>query len=70
MPKKNEQESREKSIEKLLNDCVLAHQEAIIVQLIYRLEKEYKELAMLASLGEYQETWTHQKLLDYVTYET
>jgi len=25
---------------------------------------------MLASLGEYQETWTHQKLLDYVTYET
>lgn len=70
MSKSEEQEAREKSIEKLVNDCHLAHQEAIIVQLIYRLEKEYKELAMLASLGEYQETWTHQKLLDHVTYET
>jgi flagellar biosynthesis/type III secretory pathway ATPase len=70
MSENKEKQSREKSIEKLVNDCVLAHQEAIIVQLIYRLEKEYKEVAMLASLGEYQETWTHQKLLDYVTYET
>jgi len=48
----------------------MAHQEAIIVQLIYRLETEYREIASLASLGEYQETWTHKKLLDYVTYET
>ena len=70
MSENKEKQSREKSIEKLVNDCVLAHQEAIIVQLIQRLEKEYKEVAMLASLGEYQETWTHQKLLDYVTYET
>ena len=70
MSENKEKQSREKSIEKLVNDCVLAHQEAIIVQLIYRLEKEYKEVAMLARLGEYQETWTHQKLLDYVTYET
>jgi len=70
MPEEREKTSREKAIEKLVCDCQIAHQEAIIVQLIYRLEKEYKELAMLASLGEYQDTWTHQKLLDYVTYET
>ena len=70
MPEGREKTSREKAIEKLVYDCQIAHQEAIIVQLIYRLEKEYKELAMLASLGEYQDTWTHQKLLDYVTYET
>jgi len=63
-------QQRKKSIETLVADCYMAHQEAIIVQLIYRLETEYREIASLASLGEYQETWTHKKLLDYVTYET
>ncbi len=63
-------EERFKSIETLVTDCYIAHQEDIIVRLIYQLEKEYGELASLASLGEYQKHWSHDYLLNYITYET
>ena len=61
---------REDAIEVLVSDCIIAHQEAIIVKLIAQLEEEYEELALLASMGEYKPTWTHRDLLDYITYET
>lgn len=61
---------REDAIEVLVSDCIIAHQEAIIVKLIAQLEEEYEELALLASMGEYKGSWTHRDLLDYITYET
>lgn len=64
------EEEKIKSIETLVNDCHIAHQETIIVQLIYRLEKEYIELAELATMGNYKNSWTHKDVLNYITYET
>jgi len=61
---------RRKAIESLVSDCIIAHQEAIIVSMIEKLEKDYKELAKLATFGEYLSNWTHKQVLDYVTYET
>jgi len=61
---------REEEIQSLVEDCVIAHQEIILVKLIAKLEQEYKELAKLATLGEYRDNWTHRELLDFVTYET
>ena len=61
---------REKAIASLVDDCIIAHQETIIVKLIAELEKDYQELAELATLGEYTPSWTHKQVLDFVTYET
>lgn len=63
-------EERIKSIETLVTDCYIAHQEAIIVKLIVQLEEEYRELAKLSTMGEYKTDWTHKKVIDYITYET
>mgnify|MGYP003126055944 CR=1 FL=1 len=65
-----EEEEREKAIEILVGDCIMAHQESIIVKLISELERDYVELAKLATMGEYTEEWTHPQVLDYITYET
>lgn len=59
---------REEKIENLVYDCIVAHQETIIVQLIYQLEKDYKELARLVTMDEYKSDWTHKQVLDYITY--
>ena len=59
---------REEEIENLVYDCIFAHQETIIVQLIYQLEKDYKELARLVTMDEYKSDWTHKQVLDYITY--
>jgi hypothetical protein len=63
-------DDREKAIEILISDCIIAHQESIIVKLISELERDYVELAKLATMGEYSEDWTHRQVLDYITYET
>lgn len=59
---------REEEIENLVYDCIVAHQETIIVQLIHQLEKDYKELARLVTMDEYKSDWTHKQVLDYITY--
>jgi hypothetical protein len=61
---------REKAIQLLVSDCLVAHQEIIIVKLIAELEKDYEDLAKLATMGEYNTNWTHPEVLDYITYET
>jgi hypothetical protein len=62
--------SRQQAIENLVLDSIVAHQESIIVKLITELESNYIELAKLSSMGEYQSSWTHKQLLDFITYET
>lgn len=61
---------REKAIERLVLDAIIAHQEYLIVKLISSLEEDYRELAQLATMGKYEDGWTHKKVLDYVTLET
>jgi hypothetical protein len=56
-------------IRELIKDCIITHNEEVLVNLIYNLEKEYKEIATLSTLGEYNENWTHEKLLNYITKE-
>ena len=63
-------EDRESQVERLITDCIIAHQEYILVKLILELENEYKELAKLATMGEYKDGWTHKQVLDYITFET
>lgn len=57
------------SIRRLMGDSISSHNEEVIVNLIFKLEKEYVELAELSTMGEYKRNWTHQQVLDYVTKE-
>lgn len=62
-------ESRLDAITKLVTDCVISHNEVILAQLIAKLEQEYVELAELSTDGAYNRNWTHEEVLDYLTYE-
>ena len=66
--KKNKADSSREDIQELVEECILTHNEIILVELIYRLEQEYVEISQLATLGEYKRTWSHQDVLNYITY--
>ena len=48
--KKNKIESSRDDIRDLVEECILTHNELILVELIYRLEKEYVEVSELSTL--------------------
>lgn len=56
-------------IRELVEECFLTHNEEVLVKMIYNLEKDYREIAVLSTFGEYNDGWTHQQLLNYVTKE-
>ena len=58
------------NITDLVFECIATHNELILVELITRLEAEYVEIANLSTLGKYQTGWTHEEVLNYMTYET
>lgn len=68
--KKNKIESTREDIAKLVEECIMTHNEIILVELIYRLEKEYIDLAKLSTYGEYNSSWSHHDVLNYITYNT
>jgi hypothetical protein len=68
--KKNKIESTREDIYTLVNECIVTHNEAILVELIYRLEKEYVDIALLSTMGEYKGGWTHEEVLNYITLNT
>lgn len=53
----------------LVYECMATHNEEIVIELIARLEKQYIDVAALATLGQYTESWSHEDLLSYITYE-
>ena len=61
---------RFEEIENLVNDCIISNNTIILTKLILQLEKDYKELAQLATFGKYEDNWTHIELLNYITEET
>lgn len=64
-----EQGSNIDDIRALVYECMTTHNEEIIIELIARLEKQYIDIAALATLGQYTESWSHEDLLSYMTYE-
>lgn len=57
-------------IRELVEECFLTHNEEVLVKMIFNLEKDYVEIAELCTFGEYNEGWTHQHVLNYITKET
>lgn len=63
-------ELRIKDITTLVEECIKNNKIDFLANIIYVLQKNYKELAELCTDGNYHEGWTHNKVLDYITYET
>tara|TARA_R110000868_G_scaffold315517_3_gene576401 strand:+ start:1925 stop:2116 length:192 start_codon:yes stop_codon:yes gene_type:complete len=55
---------------KLVEECILTHNEIVLVELIVSLQNEYVDLSNLSTFGEYESNWTHQDVLNYVTFNT
>ena len=63
------QKTRIDLIRELVEECFLTHNEEVLVKMIFNLEKDYREVAVLSTLGEYNDSWTHHQLLNYITKE-
>lgn len=68
MAKKKNIKSLE-SIRTLVIEAIATHNEEFIVELIYKLQQEYNDIAKLSTYGEYKSSWTHKKTLDFITKE-
>lgn len=55
------------SIRVLVYESINTHNEEFLVNLIHKLQLQYNELAKLVTFGEFRNSWSHKKLLDYVT---
>lgn len=53
----------------LIEECVYSNKLEFLAELIVRLEMEYTDIARIATDDNYQLGWTHNQVLDYMTYE-
>ncbi len=63
------EKGRDEIIAKLVHECISTHNELILIHLILRLETNYIELATLSTLGAYRKSWTHEDVMNHLTYE-
>ena len=52
----------------LVASAIISHNEEYVASLMCKLFEQYIELASLATEGEYKKTWTHEQVLNFVTY--
>lgn len=57
------------SLREVINECIGTNNVEFLVQLLDRLQTEYNEIAELSTLGKYKKSWSHKKVLDYITKE-
>jgi hypothetical protein len=58
-----------KDIKLLVEECIKNDKTEFLSNLIFVLQNNYKDLALLCTDGNYHDGWSHTKVLDYVTYE-
>lgn len=57
------------AMEEVIKECIKNNKITFLANLICTLQKEYQEVSELCTDGEYQITWTHKQVLDYITYQ-
>jgi hypothetical protein len=55
---------------KIVEECVKNNKTEFLAKLICKLQNEYQEVCTLSTDGEYQTSWTHTMVLDYLTYQS
>lgn len=53
----------------LIDECVKNNRIDFLSNLLFVLQNNYKDLAMICTDGNYHDGWSHSRVLDYVTYE-
>lgn len=56
-------------IKELVVECIKNNKVDFLSNLIYTLQQNYIDLAKLSTDGNYNESWTHVKVMDFITYE-
>lgn len=54
----------------MVDECIVQGKVEFIAKLIMKLQEDYVEVSTLSTDGNYNEQWTHQQVLDYLTYES
>lgn len=57
-------------IKNLVLECIKNDKIDFLSNLLYVLQRNYKDLAVLSTDGNYHEGWSHSQVLDYITYES
>ena len=57
------------ALKALVEEAIRLHKIDFLVTLINKLQNEYIDIAKLATDGQYQISWTHKQVLDFITYE-
>lgn len=57
-------------IKSLIEECINNNNIDFLSNLIFTLQNNYKDLAIICTDGNYHEGWLHTKVLDYITYES
>jgi hypothetical protein len=68
MPRKKKIDNLD-SLREVVNECISTNNIEFLIQLLHKLQTEYNEIAKLSTLGSYKESWSHKKVLDYITKE-
>jgi hypothetical protein len=53
----------------IINECIKNDKIEFLANLIINLQKEYQEIALLSTDGEFQPSWTHKMVMDHLTYQ-
>jgi hypothetical protein len=51
----------------IIDECIKTDRLTFLANMLITLQKEYQELALLSTDGEYKSSWTHRQVLDCVT---
>jgi hypothetical protein len=53
----------------VINECIKNNKIEFLANVICKLQREYREICELSTDGEFQLSWTHEQVLDYLTYQ-
>jgi hypothetical protein len=62
-------DENKESIRLLVEEAIKNHKIDFLVTLIAKFQAEYIDISKLATEGQYQISWTHKQVLDFITYE-
>jgi hypothetical protein len=62
-------DENKESIRLLVEEAIKNHKIDFLVTLMAKFQSEYIDIAKLATEDQYQISWTHKQVLDFITYE-
>jgi hypothetical protein len=58
----------QEEIRDLVYECVLTHNEEVLIEWIDQLQTKYNQICRICTDDKYTEQWTHEEVLDHITF--